>query len=49
MIFFNWNYSADPKTMWFTYRHYTDKSSYTPIEYDDIKFNWEPENKSSFI
>ena len=41
--------------MGFTYRHYAqnpdDNTLITrfDIKYDNIKFNWKPENKASFI
>ena len=50
------NYSADPKKMEFTYRHYSqnpDVDNTTlnrfDIKYDDIKFEWKTGNKASFI
>ena len=48
-------YSADPKKMEFTYRHYSqdpnDKTTINrfDIKYDDIKFEWKTGNKASFI
>ena len=48
------NYSADPKKMGFTYRHYSQNSNDNTtinrfdIKYDDIQFEWVTGNKASF-